>query len=65
MWETVTAFFQSIAQVFGFVNKRTDLKNAADVKAAAIATDEQKQIDQINKDVADGDVDAMRKDIAE
>lgn len=65
MWELITQGLRAFAETIGLINKRTDLKNAPDVKAAAIATDEQKQIDKINKDVANGDLDAMRKDIAE
>lgn len=60
----LSAFFRAIAETMGFVNKRTDLKNAPDVKAAAIAVDEQKQVDRINNDVAKGDIDAIRKDVA-
>jgi hypothetical protein len=61
----ITAIFGAIAQVFGFVNKRTDLKNSPAVVDAAIRADEQKQIDQIRKNIATGNIDASRKDIAE
>lgn len=64
MWQSVTAFFQAIAQTMGFANKRTDLKNAPDVREAAMKVDEQKRIDAIRNNVAKGNLDEIRKDIA-
>lgn len=61
----ITAIFGAIAQVFGFANKRTDLKNAPAVVDAAMKVDEQKQIDRIRNNIAAGNINESRKDIAE
>ena len=63
--ETITAFFGAIGQVFGFVNKRTDLKNAPDVRAAQVGQDEVDHKNRIEADVAKKSVEATRQDIAE
>jgi hypothetical protein len=63
--ETVTAFLNAIGQVFGFVNKRTDLKNAPDVRAAQVGQDEVDRKNAIEADVAKKNVDGTRENIAE
>lgn len=65
MWETFTQGLRAWAETMGFINKRTDLKNAADVRQAAMQASEQKAVDQIRQDVAKGNLDAIRNDIAE
>lgn len=65
MWASITAIFQSVAAYFGFAKQRDAEKNAPDVKAAAIGKQEQAQVDKTNKAVADGDLDAIRKQAAE
>lgn len=64
IWETLTAFFRATASVFGFVNKRQDLKNAEDVRAAEIAQKEVDGINAIEDHVARKNTDEVRKDIA-
>ncbi len=63
--ESITAFFQAIGQVMGFVNKRTDLKNAPDVRAAQVGQDEVDRKNKVEADVAKKNVEQTREDIAE
>lgn len=65
-WLTVASgFLSALASVFNWAGKRSDLKNAPDVKAAKAAADEQKEVDRINNDVRKGDLSEIQKDIAE
>lgn len=57
--------FKAVAGYFGWAKSRTEEANAPDIKAAAEAKQEQKQIDGINQDVATGNINEIRKDIAE
>ena len=65
MWASITAIFQSVAAYFGWAKQRSEVANAPDVKAAAVAKQEQAQVDKSNKAVADGDLDEIRKEAAE
>lgn len=65
MWQTITAFFTAVGQVFGFVNKRTELKNAPDVRQAAIGQNEADRKNAIEGHVAKKDLAATRADLAE
>jgi len=60
--------FQAIAAVFGFgqsatdlASKRSDLRNAPDVRFAAIAGKKEDRAAEINKTLKDENVDATRK----
>ena len=63
--ESITAIFKAVGQVFGFVNKRTDLKNAPDVRAAQVGQDEVDRKNKVEADVAKKNVEATRQDISE
>ena len=65
MWETFAAFFAAVGKTLGLVAQRDAEKNAADVKAAAEAGSEQKQVDAATTAVAKDDVEEIRNDIAE
>lgn len=49
----------------GIQSKRLDLKNAPDVKAAAVEQDEADAVSKTNKAIASKDVDEIRKELAE
>lgn len=61
----VTQIFRAIAEVMGFANKRTDLKNAPDVKAAKVAQDQLKQHEGNVKAVAEKNLDEVRRRASE
>lgn len=61
----VTQVARSIAAYFGYAQQRDGERNAPDVKAAAIQTQEQKDIDRIRNNVAQGNLNEIRKDDAE
>jgi hypothetical protein len=63
--ETIAAFFKAVAAVFGFVNKRTDLKNSPEVQAAAKAQDNVNTRNQYENAVAKKDVADTRNNLAE
>lgn len=65
IFATLTAWAQAIAAAFGYSKHRSELRNAPDIKAAAIAKQEQQQVDKTNKAVANQDIDQIRKDLAE
>jgi hypothetical protein len=69
MFESIVSLvgnaFGAVKEFFGFQSKRLDLKNTADVKAAAAAQSEATAVDQVEKAVAGKDVNAIRKDLAE
>lgn len=54
-----------VKEFFGFQSKRLDLKNAQDVKDAAIKRDEQRALDKSQRAVADGDLAEIRKELSE
>lgn len=61
----VTAALVVVGEALGFIKKRNQDKNAADVKAAQIKQDVQDEKARITTDVARGDADAVRRDLAE
>jgi hypothetical protein len=65
IFATLTSAFQAIAGYFGWAKQRDAEKNAPDVKAAAVARQEQQQVDQTNKAVAQKDAEQIRKELAE
>ena len=62
---TLKEAFSAFASFFNWSKHRSEVKNAPDVKAAAIAKQEQQQVDKANKAVAGGDLDEIRKQAAE
>ena len=65
MWEAIGNFFSALASGLGLIKQRDAEKNAADVKAAAVAGQEQKQADAATTAVAKADVKEIRNDLAE
>lgn len=63
--EAITAVGQAVAQVFGFANKRTDLKNQPDVQKAKAAQSELDAEAAETRAVAERDLEQTRKNLAE
>jgi hypothetical protein len=61
----ITAVGRAVAEVFGYASKRTDLKNAADVKQAAKAQENVDDKTRIEKAVANRDLESLRNDLGE
>lgn len=61
----VSNLFGAIKEVFGFQSKRLDLKNAQDVKDAAVRQAELDAVAKTEKAVAEKNTDELRKEIAE
>ncbi len=62
---TLGAIFRALAEFLGFVNRRTDLKNAPDVREAAKAQQAVNERNEIEKSVAAKDTQGTREDLAE
>jgi len=56
---------RAVAEVFGFVNKRTDLKNAPDVKEAAQKQAEADAAAAETRAVEQRNIDKIRENISE
>ena len=65
MWTGLSSLFAAIAQALGLVSGRSALRNAPDVKAAAIAADEQAEVDAETAATADKDLKKTREQLAE
>lgn len=61
----LSAIFRAVAELFGFANRRTDLKNAPDVRKAAVNQSEADAVAKETKAVTAQDVDAIRKGLAD
>ena len=61
----VTALLTAISSGFGWALERLKLKNSAAMQANAAAQTEQRLKDSATKTVAKGDIDAVRKAVAE
>jgi hypothetical protein len=61
----LSEFFRAVAEVFGFVNKRTDLKNQPAVVKAAEANQENRAVDESAKAVKERNEDQIRKELSE
>ena len=61
----LTAFFGSLKEIFGFANKRTDLKNAPDVRNRAKANAETSAVAATTKAVATNNTEQLRNELAE
>jgi hypothetical protein len=55
----------AVKEFFGFQSKKLDLRNAADVKAAAANQDEAKARDVTSQAIAKKDTDEIRRELAE
>ena len=65
MWTGLASFFSAVAEAFGLISGRSVLRNAADVKAAAIAADEQAEVDKETTATAKQDLDKTREQLSE
>lgn len=61
----ITQALRVLAESLGLVNKRTELKNAADVRDRAKAQDEANAVAATATAVAKGNVDELRKELSE
>jgi hypothetical protein len=61
----ITQIFRAIAEVFGWVNRKSDLKNAPDVKAAKVAQQQVNQHEANVKAVAEGNLEEVRRRASE
>ena len=59
--DTIKNGFLMIANYFGWAKQRSEVNNAPDVKEAKKGQDEVKEEDAIKKEVANNDLDAIRK----
>lgn len=57
--------FRAVAEALGIVAKRQELDNASDVKEGAKRVAEQNALDQRTENVADRNLNEVRKDISE
>lgn len=63
--EAISAALGIIKGWIGLQSKKLDLRNAQDVKDAAIRQDEQAAEDKTAKAIATNDIEELRKEIAE
>ena len=62
MWATLIAnLFGAVKEIFGFQNKKMDLKNTPEMKKGVVLQQEQVQQDKINAVISKKDDDEMRK----
>lgn len=57
----VSPTLQAIASVFGWINTQTQLKNAPDVRKAAIQQTKAEELDNIKKIISKEDTEETRK----
>lgn len=65
MWDSVKYFFGALFEGLGLVRSRDAEKNAPEIKANASARAEQEMRDEATREVAEGDVDKLRRDLSE
>ncbi len=63
--ETISNFFAAIAAMFSWRTKKLDADNTPEMKARAAGQTDQEIKDGAAKSVAAGDLDQIRKDLAE
>jgi hypothetical protein len=63
--DTLKAICAAIASVFTWKSKRLDLDNSPEMQARAKGETDQQVKDGAAKSIADGDLDQIRKDLAE
>lgn len=61
----ITQALRVLAETLGLVNRRTDLKNAPDVRDRAKAQQEANAVATTETAVKSGDVEQLRKELAE
>jgi hypothetical protein len=61
---TITAIGQAIAAVFGWITGRSAARNSPQMQENAAAKTNTKLADKATHDVAEGDIDEIRKDVS-
>jgi hypothetical protein len=65
MWQAILSGIQFVGSLLGLIAQKDAQANEADVKAAKEAQDTEDERARITADVSKGDIDEIRKDIAE
>jgi len=65
MLDTIKYFFGAAMEAFGFARKRQELANTPEMQANARAKQDAQTKDAIAKEIADNDLEAIRKRAAE
>ncbi len=63
--EIISNAIRAVANYFGWAEKRQDLKNSPEMQKRAQAQNEAERMDRVNKEIAEGDVEALRKEMSE
>ncbi len=63
--EIISNAIRAVANYFGWAEKRLDLKNSPEMQKRAEAQNEANRMDRVNKEIAEGDVEALRKEMSE
>lgn len=61
----ISGILTFLGNLFGFLDKRQEAKNATDIKANAGAADRSDAEQRITEEIDKQDVDAIRKELAE
>jgi hypothetical protein len=63
--EIVSNVIRAVANYFGWAEKRQDLKNSPEMQKRVQAQNEANGRERVNKEIAEGDVEALRKELSE
>lgn len=63
--QIVGNLIRAVANYFGWAEKRQDLKNSPEMQKRVEAQNEAGRMDRVNKEIAEGDVEALRKEMSE
>lgn len=58
----ISGAWNTVANVFGWMLQRDKEKNSPEMIANQKKANEQKALDKVRKDIANGDIDAVRRD---
>lgn len=61
----VSSLFSAIAEFFGYQRKKLELTNTAPMQAREQAATDQETKDAAARNIAEGNIDQLRKDLAE
>jgi len=63
--QIVSNLIRAVANYFGWAEKRQDLNNSPEMQKRVEAQNEAGRMDRVNKEIAQGDVEALRKEMSE
>ena len=63
--EVVSNLIRAAANYLGWAEKRQDLNNSPEMQKRVEAQNEASRMDRVNKEIANGDVEALRKEMSE